>query len=294
VRWLSALFSKPIPVEQRLYHLLSAPGQGQEVEAEALLLSAPANFDINWQKKHSYNGGFLHIACLYNRHRLVAALLRHPGGNPNLKDNFDETPFHLTCGGNRDLQSFCLLFDDPRVDINARDKDGWTGLMLAAFEGSASRIEYALASLRWLPEEMILLALEKARLNGKTEVVELLEAYLAQPFFAMKNLRIKLDLKEYGPVSYFVLVVLLCDGYFSLLAESGGNNQLMSEGSSFGQLNSMENGRKARKFFEIMGKLPMDLQMVICNRIYDLQETIIRPRLVNTALKLMISDGALK
>jgi len=89
-------------------------------------------------------------------------------------------------------------------------------------------------------------------------------------------------------------VVLLCDGYFSLLAESGGNNQLMSEGSSFGQLNSMENGRKARKFFEIMGKLPMDLQMVICNRIYDLQETIIRPRLVNTALKLMISDGALK
>jgi len=102
------------------------------------------------------------------------------------------------------------------------------------------------------------------------KIISLLEAYQTQPFETVKKLRSKLQ--EYDSVSIFVLVVLLADDYYSLKLKTDENHN-------------------AIRFFNMMLKLPMDLQMVICNRLFELPKNVIQAKLVNLALKLMLTDG---
>jgi len=74
----------------------------------------------------------------------------------------------------------------------------------------------------------------------------------------------------------FVHVILLSDEYYTLISN-----------------NENEKQDKARQFFRLMLKLPMDLQMVVCNRMFDLLKDSIKSQLIDQALKFMVADGNL-
>jgi len=266
--------------EEKLFYLLTTNDNAKDAEAKAMLKFAPSDFDVNWINENHYaKRSFLHIACQHNRTEMIAELLNHPMINVNLKDAVGWTPFILTCFSNT-VKSAILLLNDARVDINCKDKNGVTGLMEAAWQGNLETIEQILASLKHIQNEDIANSINDAKkeiCSRKKEqypkIISLLEAYQTQPFETVKKLRSKLQ--EYDSVSIFVLVVLLADDYYSLKLKTDGNHN-------------------AIRFFNMMLKLPMDLQMVICNRLFELPKNVIQAKLVNLALKLMLTDRILK
>jgi len=205
------------------------------------------------------------------------------------------TPFIYACSRGA-FDSFDRLLFDSRVDMNIPNDLGYSRLMRAAYYGYIQIVEEMLASLREIQ------GVEKAMREAKkgwnplkcVKIVPLLEEYLVKPFDVKNLLRSKLNSQEYGPVSIFVWVVLLADNYFHL--------KILNNGSEINQQNEATNqkpdvtGRLAdkRRFFTVLIKLPMDMQMMICNRVFDLEKDVIRGNLVDMVLKFMVTDKSLK
>jgi len=270
---------KDISVEQRLFELLNTFDKKKDNKAKTLLdekEAASNDLNINWiDEKDILKRGFLHVTCFCDRHEMIGELLKHSKMDLNARDKGGRTPFIWACASNT-AEGAILLLNDARVDINCKDNQGDNGLMRAASHGRIKTIEQILASLRHISKADIKSAIKEAKrqVAKYPDIVSLLEAYHSQRFETLKNLRSKLKLLDYGPVSLFVLVVLLADDYYALKQQ--------------------EDGQNAVRFFNLVLKLPMDLQMVVCNRLYDLPGDFIRTNLVNLALKFMVTDGILK
>jgi len=199
---------------------------------------------------------------------LEESFLICPNINLDIKSNYGSTPFIIACRHNT-RESVLILLNDARVDINCRDNDGYTGLIWAASYGYIAPIEYILASMRHIQSTNITNAINKAGWeNRNVDVASLLEAYQANPFETVKKLRSKLKWQEYGPVNVFVYVILLSDQYYALIA----NNNYDDDD---------EKQAQARQFFQLMLKLPMEMQMVVCNRMFDLPKDIIKIVFIN-------------
>ena len=85
----------------------------------------------------------LHSAALYGRLEIVRVLLDN-GANPNAETERRETALHLVSRGESNSQdqgvNTARLLLEHGVDVNAQQKDGWTSLHRAAYEG---RVEVA-------------------------------------------------------------------------------------------------------------------------------------------------------
>ena len=64
----------------------------------------------------------------------------------------------------------------------------------------------------------------------------------------------------------FAVIVHLCDGYFDFVAKSHKTH------------------KKLERFFQIASRLPMDLQMVLCNRAFERPHSTISVADVNEAI----------
>jgi len=321
-------------LEKKLFELLNTEDKSKDQEIVSLLQSLPSSpptsisistspptstststsnastFNVNWTNEKHGKWGLLQIACYFNHHEIVAELLKLPGINPNQRGG-GLTPFHAACVNNA-VESVCLMLNDPRVD-------GHMGLTYAVLNHCVKVIECILASLRHVGSADIGNAIIEAKKEtdpGRyAEMVSFLEEYQARPFEVTKQLRAKLNLQDYGPVSVFVLVVLLCDDYFTLKVFSQHEQDPPSKqfleffANLFRSLNrrrassppkpivheeyDQQKAKGACRFFKILLKLPIDLQMTICNRLFDQPKNIIRTNSVNMALRFMVSDGFL-
>jgi len=266
-------------LEEQLWELLWIENDSKDAEAIDLLKSAPYSFNHNWiNAKGHYKWGFLHLACCNNRHQMVVELLKSPIINLNLKDKHGYTPFIVACNYQA-VECSLILLEDLRVDINCSTQVGDTGLMWLAHYGRIAAVEHILASIRHIPSSGVISAMKKARWNEKHSTALLLENFNAQPFETLKSLRANLNLQEYGPVTAFVLVILLSDDYLVLLPKPksqpnpspGAKKSRKRKVQNHQKLNPKnEKWIKARQFFEIALRLPMELQMVLCNRLISL------------------------
>ena len=91
-------------------------------------------------------------------------------------------------------------------------------------------------------------ALEIASERNKTEVVSLLERFIANPAQTRHELRVKLGMLDELAAEVFALTVFLCDDLLQLKSASNP---------------------AATRFFTIASKLPMELQMILCHRAVD-------------------------
>ena len=72
----------------------------------------------------------------------------------------------------------------------------------------------------------------------------------------------------------FAQVVFLCDEYVRAKAESGDND--------------------AARFFTIASKLPMELQMVLCNRLFGLARDVVLLKFSEPAFKFYAKENVWK
>jgi ankyrin repeat protein len=111
----------------------------QGVGTARLLLER--GMDVNARRKDGWTT--LHWAAFKGRVEVAQVLLDH-GANTKLETDEGETALHVVSRGVYDSQeqgvSTALLLRERGVDVNARDKKGWTSLHWAAFNG---RVEVA-------------------------------------------------------------------------------------------------------------------------------------------------------
>jgi hypothetical protein len=226
-----------------------------DVEDVLSILRDNPGLNINWCNENQWTA--LHRASHNGHVEVVKVLLTHPHININCKDKYGSTPLSYGCMNDRDSVVRVLL-KDPRVDITMVDDDGCTPLWHAACEGHNNIIEWLIASGRDLGdikntkgeylEAGSYTALEIAKRNWKSEVVSLIERFLTNPSQTRHEIHVKLGLLDELSASVFALIVFVCDGLLQLKPVS---------------ITSLP----AARFFTIVTKLPMELQMILCNTV---------------------------
>ena len=119
-----------------------AAGEGNLVRVRELLRENP---DMSINLGDDYDGmTALHCASLWNRHKVVKELLRHPGIDVNVLDDEGDTAFLIACM-EENKQIIRLLIKDPRVDLAIPDPEGCTPLWKACSLGSIETIIWLIA-----------------------------------------------------------------------------------------------------------------------------------------------------
>ena len=93
----------------------------------------------------------LHIAVIHNNLPVVAALLEVERVNVNAKDKDGNTPLMLACEkGYEDIA--LLLISNKLIDVNAQNKDGHTALILSSVKvGGKMKVVEALIGKKTCP-----------------------------------------------------------------------------------------------------------------------------------------------
>jgi len=199
------------PVEE-----LYDAADGNCVSEVSSLLKDHPDINVNWTNAAEWTA--LHIASLSGHAEVVKVLLAHPNINVNLRNSNGQTPCSLACEFGRGLVVE-LLLKDPRVDVTLDDDLGCTPLWWASSYGKQEVIEWFIASGRVLGDiksQKEYTALEIARREKKTEVVSLLESFIANPVLIRQKVRVKLGVLNALAAEVFALTVFLCDDLLQL------------------------------------------------------------------------------
>ena len=96
-------------------------------------------------------------------------------------------------------------------------------------------------------------AIEIARDKNRKGIVSLLKRFSENQEQIRQEIRIELGLAYIDAAELFATIVFLCDSYFAIKSDN-----------------------KAARFFRIIRTIPMEIQMVVCNRVYgSKKETIL-------------------
>jgi len=214
------------------------------------------------------------LACQNGHHNVVSLLLASRGIDFKRPMDGGATPFLVACArGHYDVVS--LLVGDNRIDINAHDDLLCSPLWMATHNGHLGVVQQILASgvqvntqARSLPGSAgwrNKTAIEIARLQGTEPkrgmedderythriqqcppIVALLEKFEVDPESTRRMLRELPRLRESFAGEVFTLIVFICDDL----------------------LNIRPDPSPVARFFHITVQLPMELQMVLCNRVF--------------------------
>ena len=174
--------------------MLAAVENGDVRELAELMRQDPG-FEVN-MAVHEDGATILHHACLQDsRSAVIPLLLAHPGIDVNLKDRDGYTPFYFACCGH----TSCVreMLKDSRVKLNEPPKNGWTPLYRAAYHNHLDIIRWWIASGREIdlgtPGDVDKTdAIGAARKNGETEVATLLERFKENPGETRHQVRLEI------------------------------------------------------------------------------------------------------
>ena len=222
-------------------------------------------------------------ACSSGHLDLVKHLASDPSVNVNWGDpKWQRTTFFMACeNGNKEVVS--LLLGDMRIDINKSDNDQCTPLWFASQNGHLPVVQLILASGREVDTKTKSIAgtavsnnktaAEMARFQGTRGkdhgesdnefarkhqmgpfIAALLDSFDSDPATTRQQLWELPEIRDSFMSDLFALVVILCDG---LLSVSTGPSSSTSPTTS-----------KAARFFQIAHCLPIEVQMLLCNRAF--------------------------
>jgi len=242
------------------------------------LLLADPRVDVN--DECSSGRTPLYFACLKDSARSVALLLADARVNVN-KAYRGETPFYIACEMGASDTVIGLLLKNEKVDVNKPDRNRChTPLWILAENGHLRIIKIILTSYKHVDTKArsvrdkfhgVKTAAELARsesnrpidyysndfeVNGRRAVkngkaiADLIDAYEQNPRAVRLQLRRGAGLIPKDVAAVFALVVFLCEGLLKL------------------KRRTPQKGNLAR-FFSILQRLPMELQMLTCNRAFE-------------------------
>jgi len=150
-------------------------------EVKEILRNNP-NVNVNWKNQDDYGFTALHAACWEGHDSIVSLLLAHPDIDVNLKDKDGWTPFLISCYQGQTCDALLL---DSRVKVNEPAKDGSTPLWHAAHFGHLETIKWWIVSGREMdlgtPGNDRRDTIGKATERGENEIVELLGRFKTNP-----------------------------------------------------------------------------------------------------------------
>jgi hypothetical protein len=242
----------------------------QNLAAVRTLLDDPL-IDVNTHDIDNENCTSLHIAAEFGYTEIVQLLIEHPNILVNLKSTSGATPFLLACQCGR-TSVVRILIRDPRIDVNLADFGDATPVWWTGYYNYVEVVKVLIASGRFFDLER----------RGKTSkgtvkhsifevtshvtrarVESLLGRFIEDPVRTRHAVRWEIDMVEMAAAELFGLVVFICDDYLTLTKESSPE----------------------RTFFLIATRLPMDLQMLLCNRVHGLTGSIIASKDCEIALR---------
>jgi len=222
-------------------------------------------FDIN---EDDY-GNILHDMCYIGATPAVSMLLAHPLIQVNKLSSFGQTALASACAG-ESLDAFRLLLADPRVDAQLCKTEDNSPLMNAFQNTNMEMLQWLVASGKELGDVVKMI---QASDENEERVLEIdsdaeeenyckdsrslancrmfMHRLSVQPDTVRYEVRFKLKRPEAMAAWCFALVVFLCDGLLQPQAASWGH--------WYEQTNAL-------RFFAIASELPMELQMILCNR----------------------------
>jgi len=159
---------------------------------------------------------FFH-ACIISSAEMVKVFLECERTiDYNKKDTSGNAALH--CAMSKVLP---LLIEDPRIDVNALDKYGWSVLVNYVLYADITSVRRILASDRFTQVNTVSEDGNTARVHafhaGLKEHQDIIEAHIADPVASRTKLRNSFgDYPEHLAGELFAIVVLLCDDYLSL------------------------------------------------------------------------------
>jgi len=224
------------------------------------LIGQDPGFNVN-MGQDEFGRTLLHFACLESgRSAVIPFLLAHPAIDVNLKSRNESTPFNYAC---RDGFASCVreMLKDSRVKVNEPRNDGFSPLWAPAVYGRLDVIRWWIASGREMdlgkPGDVGKTdAIGAARNNRKTDVVALLERFKSDASQTRHAMRVELGWHYSAAAEMFALVIFVSDGLLEVK-------------------NLVDSTTPAARFFRIVSRLPLELQMVFCFRQVGLAKEII-------------------
>ena len=218
------------------------------------------------------NTGALHEACKKDHDEVVKVLLAHPDIDVNLEIDH-QTPLMISSYW-PNPKCAALLLDDYRVEVNLPDGEDHNPVYHAGRSGSIKVLELMIASGRFLDlkvesereHEYPMDAISGVWEYCEADAVRLLKKFRKDPGGTTTELRKKLRCLHRNPADAFAAVVFLSDGYLRLKSRTG------------------KTGIQAKTFFKIAQRLPMELQMLLCQRVYSSKKTSIPTKDTEAAL----------
>jgi len=233
------------------------------------LLLADSSVNVNWADAVFRRTSF-YRACFFGQALVVEHLLGRSQVDVNLAQKDGATPVCVACQeGMEDVVGLLLL--DNRVELNKFASDSSSPLWMGAQEGQLRVVQQLLASGREIdtaakseydgttPAQHARIIASQPKLEHETEVdavrradlcsriADLIDDYDRDQTKVRADLRGIPGLREHFAAHTFALVVFYCDEFVTL--DAGCPPQV---------------GR----FFAVAASLPMDLQMVLCNRLF--------------------------
>ena len=229
--------------------------------------------EINVNGVNGYGWAPLHSACSRGQHEIVQLLLAHPLIDVNLRKADSWTPL-LVATLNARVETVRVLLEDPRVDVNLNNLKGRTPLWICARYRKYDVLELLIAlrghELNFPKEEADRLDVTPPLASHEPEKL-LLEKFLRDRERTIHEARLRLGEPDTLAAELFCVVVFLSDEYLRFrpasVPEAAGAAVVV-------RMNS-ETVRGHRRFFRIALRLPMELQMVLCHRIYSLARSIV-------------------
>jgi len=256
-------------------------------ESVAALLMADPRVDVS--RPNMNEATPFYIACEKGHRDVISLLLSDPRIDVNLPAK-KATPFYISCQEGH-KEAVATLLDDPRVSVNQPRDDNSTPLWFASQNGHLDVAQHLLASDRevhvWVRSDFNQkTAAEQARqqpdvkrgdhetedrarkrqTNGPA-IANLIDSYEIDPVAVKARLRKTPGIREHFIGQAFALVVFHVDSFVALRAEAPSTT---------------------RRFFNICGQLPMELQMVLCNRMFGSPRDVVPSRLSEPAFKWLV------
>jgi len=246
------------------------------------LLNSNLSLDMNWRGLEKGDTP-LHRACRFGHLHLVEILLKLSTVDVNAENAGLATPFLIACQ-NGHTEVVLLLMADMRVDLNKPAKDLTTPLWFASQNGRLDIVQFMLASDREVHTKTKCAAgpaawndkttAEIGRLQATRNIVsyeseedyklsqqngpliaDLIDAFNLDPVLTRQQLRELPELRDFFISDLFAQVIFLCEDLLTVRAESSASS-------------SANNNNKAARFFQIARCLPIELQMMLCNRVF--------------------------
>lgn len=224
-------------------------------EAKSIL---NGDFDVNFMGTRN-RSTILSIACWFNCTEIIKLLLAHPDIEVNKQDPSGHAALHFSWKVDN-FDAAILLLSDKRVNIEVRNHAGMSPFWIACMNNNHDMIEYMLIntdvdltvkgdyySTTSPMRKCTPLEVSYNVADGKDmKTAEMITEFEADREVARRKYKkIKGLGCHYDSAQLFLLVVLCSDGYFRIKE-------------------SLFSG-----FFKILAELPLELQMIICNRVYE-------------------------